>query len=225
MARAFAVFANGGFLVDPHLIGRIEDQEGKPVEQAQPRRICETCEAAGTPPDETQAPRVLSAENRFLMTHMMGDVVRAGTARAAMAIGRQDLAGKTGTTNEFKDAWFAGFQSEAVSVAWVGFDEPATLGAGEAGGRAALPIWIEHMRDVLRDQPEKHPVPPPNVVVRYVRPESGALASDSDPGAIREFFIAGIEPLPALEEGPLLPVGGGEPGRLPPRPSATEELF
>jgi penicillin-binding protein 1A len=155
---------------------------------------------------------------------MMGDVIRAGTARAAAAIGRQDLAGKTGTTNEFKDAWFAGFQREVVSVAWVGFDEPATLGAGEAGGRAALPIWIEHMRDMLKDKPEQVPAPPPGVVVRYVRPESGALASDADPSAVREFFIAGIEPLPSLEELPALPVGAGI-GSGAPRSSATEELF
>lgn len=227
MARGFAVFANGGFLVDPYLVERVEDQEGRVIEQTTPRRVCETCDAAAVPApaDEAHAPRVLSAENRFLMTQMMGDVIRAGTGRAAMALGRQDLAGKTGTTNEFKDAWFAGFQSDIVSVAWVGFDEPATLGAGEAGGRAALPVWIEHMRDVLKDKPERTPLQPPNVVVRYVRPESGALASDADPAAVREYFIAGIEPLPALEEAPLLPVGGGEPGRPPPRPSATEELF
>jgi penicillin-binding protein 1A len=226
MARAFAVFANGGFLVEPYIVEHVEDQDGKPVEQAQPRRVCETCDSGiGLAPDDTHAPRVLSAENRFLMTHMMGDVIRTGTGRAAMALGRQDLAGKTGTTNEFKDAWFAGFQREVVSVAWVGFDEPATLGAGEAGALAALPIWIEHMRDLLKDKTEQALVPPPNVVVRYVRPESGALTSDTDPSAIREFFIAGIEPLPALEEAPPLPVGGGEPGREAPRPSATEELF
>jgi penicillin-binding protein 1A len=226
MARAFAVFANGGFLVDPYIVARVEDQEGNPVAQAQPRRACEDCEA--TPVSgagEALAPRVLSPENRFLMTNMMGDVIRSGTARAALVLGRQDLAGKTGTTNDFKDAWFAGFQSEIVSVAWAGFDEPAPLGPAEAGGRVALPIWIEHMRDMLKQRPENLALPPPNVVVRYVRPDTGALASDTDPGAIREFFITGIEPLPALYELPAPPVESGEPVSSRPRPSATEGLF
>ncbi len=148
MAAGYAVFANGGYKINPYLISKITDTNGKVLVQAAP-------EKAG---DENN--RVIDERNAFLMDSMMKDVVRFGTATKAMSLKRTDLAGKTGTTNDSVDAWFAGYQSKLVGIAWMGFDQPKNLGNRETGGGLALPIWIGYMQKALKDIPiEERPIP------------------------------------------------------------------
>ena len=142
MVGGYSVFANGGYRIKPYFIQRIEDSKGNILFQEKPVRAKENAEKA------------IDERNAYLMTGMMRDVVRYGTATAAMKLGRGDLAGKTGTTNDFLDAWFGGYNSELVTVAWVGFDQPKTLGRNETGGSVALPIWISYMGAVLKGVPE-----------------------------------------------------------------------
>jgi penicillin-binding protein 1A len=152
MARAYAVFANGGYLVQPYFIQKVVDDRGNPIGVAQPRQ-------AGD-----EALRVIDARNAFIMDSMMQDVTRYGTAASASRLGRRDLAGKTGTTNDFVDAWFCGYQPGLVGVAWIGFDQPRTLGKNQTGGRIALPIWIDFMAKSLKAVPEVARVVPEGVV-------------------------------------------------------------
>ena len=148
MAGAYAVFANGGYKINPYLISKITDSNGKVLVQAHP-------DQAG---DENN--RVIDERNAFLMDSMLKDVVRYGTAAKAMVLKRPDLAGKTGTTNDSFDAWFAGYQAKLVGIAWIGFDQPKNLGNRETGGGLALPIWIGYMQRALKDIPiEERPVP------------------------------------------------------------------
>lgn len=148
MAGAYAVFANGGYKVNPYLISKITDSEGKIIAQAKP----------DTAADE--ANRVIDERNAFLMDSMLRDVVRFGTATKALSLKRPDIAGKTGTTNDSIDAWFAGYQSKIVGVAWMGYDQPRNLGNRETGGGLALPIWITYMQRALRDIPiMERPIP------------------------------------------------------------------
>ena len=138
MVGGYSVFANGGFRVKPYFIQRIEDSKGNVLFAEKPVRANENAE------------KVIDERNAYIMTNMMRDVVRYGTATAAMKLGRGDLAGKTGTTNDFLDAWFGGYNAELVAVAWVGYDQPKTLGRNETGGSVALPIWISYMGAVLK---------------------------------------------------------------------------
>jgi len=119
------------------------------------------------------APRVVRPENVFIMTSIMRDVIKKGTGRRAQVLKRDDIGGKTGTTNDYKDAWFSGFNQDVVATAWVGFDQPETLGRGEAGSRAALPIWIDYMKTALKDSPEKPLEVPEGIVSVMVDPETG----------------------------------------------------
>jgi penicillin-binding protein 1A len=203
MTSAYAVFASGGFQVEPYFVTRIEDADHNLLFQASPALACDDCvapakpkTAASTepaPPTARAAARKLSPEISFLMTSMMRDVVREGTGRAAMVLNRNDLAGKTGTTNEYRDGWFVGFNSDLVATAWIGFDQPAPLGRGEAGGRVALPIWIDYMREALQGVPERPLPQPQNIVTANVNPDTGALAEVGDPDAIVEYFVKGSE--------------------------------
>ncbi|OOZ45453.1 penicillin-binding protein 1A [Solemya velum gill symbiont] len=158
MARAYSVFANGGFLVNPFQIVRIEQEGVGTIYRAKPLRACEVC------PADEQAPRTVSAENRYLIYSMMKDVINMGTGKDAKVLGRKDLAGKTGTTNDYKDAWFNGYNESLVAVAWVGLDNSLTLGRREFGGRAALPAWIDYMRVALDGVPETEPQQPEGIV-------------------------------------------------------------
>src|SRR6266704_5592432 len=162
MARAYSVFANGGYLVQPYFIHKIVDDRGNPLALAQPRR-------AGD-----EALRVIAARNAFIMDNMMQDVTRYGTAARAARLGRSDLAGKTGTTNEFVDAWFAGYHPSLVGIAWVGFDQPRTLGKNQTGSIVALPIWVGYMEKALKDVPEAPRAVPPGIVSVPLGPLSGA---------------------------------------------------
>jgi penicillin-binding protein 1A len=191
MARGYAVFANGGFLVDPYIIGRIVDDRGNLLAQAQPR----------TAGDESL--RVLNARNAFIMDSLMRDVVRVGTATRAMVLKRVDLAGKTGTTNDHVDAWFVGYQPTLVGAAWIGFDQPKKLGANETGGFAALPIWIGYMQTALKGVPEMEMRVPEGVVAVRIDPETGLR---DDGGKVSEYFFA--ENVPPIGFGAAAATGG-----------------
>lgn len=161
MARMFSVFANGGFLVDPYFIEKIESNEGEVIFQADPKIACPTCKK--TEEGKNLAPRIISPGINFIMNSMLRDVVKMGTATDAKALGRGDIAGKTGTTNDQRDAWFNGFTPTHVASAWVGFDDFRPLGHYETGGVAALPMWIEYMRTALKGTPVATFVPPSDV--------------------------------------------------------------
>lgn len=172
MARAYSVFANGGFKIEPYLVAKIVDDRGNLLAQAQPQQ-------AG---DENL--RVIDARNAFLMDNMMRDVVRYGTAARAASLGRQDLAGKTGTTNDFIDAWFNGYSPKLVGVAWVGFDQPRKLGNGETGATTSLPIWLGYMSKALKEFPEEAKTIPEGIVSLRVN-EAGQQSSTGRP----EYFL------------------------------------
>ena len=128
------------------------------------------------------------------MNVLMREVIQTGTGRRALSLGRNDLAGKTGTTNNFRDAWFSGFNRDIVSTVWVGFDSPRDLGASESGARAALPIWIDYMEVALQGKPEK-PLPiPENIITAWVHKDTGEAVSVNDSEGFEEFFVMGTEP-------------------------------
>ena len=198
MARAYAVFANGGYLVQPYFILKIVDDRGTPLALANPKR-------AG---DETL--RVLDPRNAFIMDHMMQDVTRYGTGARATRLGRNDLAGKTGTTNEFVDAWFAGYQPNLVGIAWMGFDQPKSLGRNQTGAAVALPIWIGYMDKALKDIPEAPRTVPVGVVSV---PVMGVLGEGRL--APEYFYQEAVPPSEVLQ--PIVPlVAPLGPGETPP---------
>ena len=139
-------------------------------------------------PQPKLAERVISAQNAYLMTSMMRDVVKRGTARRALQLGRKDLAGKTGTTNDQRDAWFSGFNSEIVTISWTGFDNGTPLGSKETGGRASLPLWIDFMRTALKDRPEIPLEQPEGLITVRIDPKTGLLASPKQKNVIFETF-------------------------------------
>lgn len=134
------------------------------------------------------AKQVINPQNMWLMYSMMRDVIQRGTARRALVLGRKDLAGKTGTTNDLKDAWFSGFNRNIVATAWVGFDDNQTLGRHETGAKAALPMWIDFMKVALEGMPDSTPPQPPGLVTVRIDPYTGLLATYDDQEAIFETF-------------------------------------
>jgi len=161
-------------------------------------------------PRTYQAPRVMSRANNFLTVSMMKDVIRRGTARKALALKRQDLAGKTGTTNDYVDAWFTGFNSKVATTVWVGFDDPVTMGRGEAGSRAALPIWVDYMKTGLDGVPEDSSSIPDYIEEAYISRDTGKRTNELDPDAIPEFFtIEELTPEYALIQELSLELGQG----------------
>jgi penicillin-binding protein 1A len=235
VAAGYAVFANGGYRVDPFFIDRIEDASGQVVWHAAPRRVCAQCDggegdaaAAGAPlqvsdtthgeplplkPEEI-APRVISAPNAYVMADMMADVIRRGTGRRALALGRSDLAGKTGTTNEAKDTWFNGFTRNLVATVWVGFDQERPLGESEEGARTALPIWVQFMREALKGVPEQRRPMPDGLVTLRISPETGTLVSAENPDGVPEIFMTAHLPA-AADAGAQGPQG----------PASSEPIF
>jgi penicillin-binding protein 1A len=249
MARGFAVFANGGALVQPYFIDSVGDVSGRVIFQAAPRLACPQCvqqaPAAGEPteavpaqrsdvvddppaqppegdvritplpadgapaatatdspgsdpvPPDRRAPQAISPANAFVMTDMLTDVVQRGTAqRAAAALGRRDIAGKTGTTSDRRDTWFVGYNADLAAAVWIGFDHERSLGESEEGGRTALPMWIYFMQEALRDRPEHRQPEPPGVVRMWVSRESGAPTRANAPGALFETFLEHYAPQP-----------------------------
>jgi penicillin-binding protein 1A len=237
MARAYAVFANGGFLVDPYFVDRIVDRDGKEIYKAQPVVACRHCQqrlledtrvaqsegrgdgaavrASLSPISSAQAasapasvdleaprlaPRALDARTNYLISSLLHDVIRRGTGAGAMVLKRNDLAGKTGSTNDHRDGWFSGYNEDIVASAWVGFDDFTSLGYKEFGAETALPMWISFMRTALKGVPEKPFEMPPGVSTARIDPETGALATADDTHSILEYFKS--EDIARLATGP-----------------------
>jgi penicillin-binding protein 1A len=183
MARAYTVFATGGYKVEPYIVQRIVDDRGNLLAQAQPA-------LAGDP-----NLRVIDPRNAYLMDSMLHDVVRQGTAARANSLGRKDLAGKTGTTNDLVDAWFAGYQPGIVAIAWMGYDQPKKLGNTETGAVAALPIWIDYMARALKDVPEVFMPQPEGIVTAKVIDGT----QKSPEGRVEFFYKENLPPEPPPE--------------------------
>ncbi len=238
LAAGYAVFANGGYRVLPYFIERIEDGAGQVVWHAAPRRVCPQCEqraAAGVPgeqgaqavrvADATQgepaplppaevAPRVITAQNAYVMDDMMADVIKRGTGVRARSLNRSDIAGKTGTTNEAKDTWFNGFTPFLVATVWVGFDQERPLGEAEEGAHTALPIWINFMGEALKGVTEERRAMPDGIVTLRISPENGTLVSAENPNGVPEIFMA--DHLPSAQDAAAVAQGqqaqaSGEP--------------
>jgi len=215
LVSGYAVLANGGYRVMPHFIEKIEDSHGNVIYQANPAIVCKECEkqeltkvsidTATTPiidaandvntePAINTAPRVMEEKNNFIVRSILKDVIRLGTGRKALSMGRRDIAGKTGTTNDQKDAWFSGFSSQLVTTAWVGFDKHKPLGSRETGASAALPMWIAFMSKALKGVSEQQQQMPQGLVTVKIDPETGFLAAQGQADAIFETFRPAFVP-------------------------------
>ena len=199
MAAGYAVFANGGYRVEPYLIERIESSEGTVLFQADPPRACSDCwyryggAAARTAPLTESASihvaeRVIDPRIAFQMSSLLRDVIDDGTGRRAQALGRQDVVGKTGTTNDIRDSWFCGYQKELVAVTWMGFDAFEPLGRGEHGGRAALGIWMDFMAAALDGKPEATLDAPPGLARVRIDRRLGTETASTGPETVEEWI-------------------------------------
>jgi len=216
--------------VSSYYIDRVEDANGKVLQQATPALACFEC---GRPTDPTLArsattaaasratqmdeaprdgktmilpknlaPQVIRPQVAYLLADMMKDVIRRGTGVRARSLNRDDIAGKTGTTNDHHDAWFNGFNGDLVTSVWTGFDQDRSLGDGEEGAHVAVPTWTYFMHEALAGAP-KHGVPVPDGIVTVrISPETGLLASADNPNGIMEKFIEGNLPKSEVYEGP-----------------------
>jgi penicillin-binding protein 1A len=245
LATAYAAFANGGYRVDHYFIERVTTADGELLYEARPA-ICAECNTPPeTPPPAEQeeieelvadatelyppqhaAERVITARNAYLVTDMMRDnVVRGSGASARRELGRNDLAGKTGTTNEGRDTWFVGFNANVIGAAWVGFDDQnRPLGGSEQGSRTALPMWTGFMREALAGTQERLLPRPPGIVEYRIDPTTGLIASDRRLDSIFEKFD--IDHVPEREPDDVFvsPLNALEPG-IESRPSSTEPIF
>lgn len=196
----YAAFANGGYLVSPWFIDEI-DVNGQPV--ALPDDAGDAFKHSNSRLNHSDPEdfRIIEASTAFIINDILADVIRRGTGRRAQALGRNDLAGKTGTTNQQRDAWFSGYNRDLVATAWVGFDQPAPLGRSEYGGTAALPIWIDFMREALHDKPESSPSRPDSVVRVLIDPQTGLQAYDGQSDAVNEYFTENSVPKRATPPG------------------------
>jgi penicillin-binding protein 1A len=246
MADGFAVFANGGSLVTPYLVERVFAADGSVLEESTPKIACGHCGAPSLiggppvavaggargvlhaadvggglppPPEEQRAPRVISEANAWIITDLLRDVIRRGTGQRARALGRGDIAGKTGTTNDGRDAWFSGFNPDLVATAWIGFDQERPLGADEEGARTALPMWIYFMREALAGRPERRLPMPDGVVTARVSADAGTLGDAAVPASEFEYFLA--DHLPPGVEGST----GTGVRNVPPAQKYEEPIF
>ncbi len=257
IASGYAVIANGGYRVEPHIVQRIEHVRDGVVYEAKPATVCRNCDAKPQSEEETpeeeespqlipatparltilseqagfnpggkplsapeplpQAERVFDPRTMYILDSMLKDVIVRGTGRRARVLERADIAGKTGTTNGPRDAWFGGYSPDMVTVSWVGFDQNTSLGRGEYGGVAALPIWIDFMAEALAGKPENHMPQPDGIVTVRINPETGRRARPGDSNAIFEIFRA--EDAPPLESGSSGEDDRSDSDRLP------DELF
>ena len=232
MASAYCVFANGGYKIEPYLIETIATRDGEILYQAEPVSVCRVCiEQEDDPVDNLPdndssdeellsdespsldqpvkksiyAKRVVDERNIWIMNSITRDVIKHGTGRRALVLKRQDMSGKTGTTNDQRDAWFYGYNADIVGVAWTGFDKFQPLGSRETGARAALPTWVEYMKTVLDGVPE-HALPePPGLVYSRISKITGKLAQPNDPDAMFEVFRTEHAPS-ALNDDTQVPV-------------------
>lgn len=210
MAGAYSVFANGGYRVKPYIIDKVVDSRGNVLEQSKPL-------LAGQ-----GAARVIDGRNAFIMNSMLQDVVRLGTATRARSLGRSDLAGKTGTTNNQIDAWFAGYSPKHVAITWMGYDKPKSLGSLETGGKAALPIWIDYMRSALKGVPEVTPEMPAGVNAIRIDPATGMRVKEGEEGIVEYFYHEFPPPEPEESIFSIIP-GFPIPGHGSPPPMEKQD--
>ncbi len=246
IATGWSVFANGGYKVTPYLIDKIESRNGDTLFVANPPSVPNTVaardglaapanggitiepapgaaptDAATAPPTPAVAERVVDGRTTYILTSMLQDVIKRGTGRRALALGRTDLAGKTGTTNESKDAWFSGYNADYITTVWTGYDQPESLGRREYGGTVALPIWMSYMGGALKDKPAHTQAEPEGILSLRIDPISGRAAAPGTPNAYFELFKSEDTP-PSMNE-----LGNGvAPGSpLPADESAPIDLF
>lgn len=227
MAAAFSGIANGGYHVTPWYIDHISSRNGEELFKANPKKACPRCEQAArealenpapteitgsgetievTPPPPPYVPnfpvaaRVMSSRASFQIQSILRDVVLRGTGRAALSLGRSDIGGKTGTTNDAKDAWFAGFGGDLVAVTWLGFDQPKTLGKVEFGGYAALPLWNSFMAKALKGVPERLPAAPAGLTPVFTNLDTGRRTHEGDPRGYTEWIQSELLGPEALED-------------------------
>jgi penicillin-binding protein 1A len=241
MAGGYATFANGGYKVTPYFIDRVVTADGEVLYETKPL-VCPDCntppetpreiapaepelvaDATELYPKQRVAPRAISAQNAYLVADMLHGVVASGGSNLARReLGRNDLGGKTGTTNEGVDTWFVGFNANIVGAAWVGFDSNRPLGVSEQGARTALPMWIDFMREALAGTAERRPRRPPGIVEYRINPTTGLIAPDGAPNTIFERFD--IDNVPEREESTFSsPLDTFEPG-VPSLPSGNPFL-
>jgi penicillin-binding protein 1A len=224
MVNAYAVFANGGWRVQPHIVSQVLDLNGKVIFEPRYPEVCAACPqpapgpnqasepdaepgsleellAGGTEPSIVPAERVIDERIAYIMTSMLKDVIRRGTGTRARSLERDDLAGKTGTTNEAADTWFNGFNPSIVTTVWVGFPSHSPLGRREYGSNNPLPIWIEYMQVALREIPEETLPVPAGVVTIKIDPRTGRVASPTQQDAIFEYFLQEHAPQPEPTSG------------------------
>ncbi len=220
MARGYTVFANGGFRVRPYFIRKVVDEHGKTVWRAHPLIVPPPL---GTPAAVTGTPRyavqAISPQNAFIMTSMMQSVIRSGTGQLALSLKRIDLAGKTGTSNHERNAWFSGFSPYLETTTWMGFPVPKSLGHYEVGAHAALPMWVQYMGAVLAGRPDTPFPEPSGIVTATINRDTGLICQPSNPKAMREYFIKGTVP------GKATTGTGGPPVPLPPQNVRSSGLF
>lgn len=213
LARGLATFANGGYLVKPYMIAKVVQDNTQVIQQAQPQKACFLCNAQGVADGskmgipEARAPQVITPQNAYLINSAMKSVITSGTGAAANVLGRHDLAGKTGTTNDQNDAWFSGFNSKILTVAWLGFDQPRST--YEYGAQAALPIWISFMRQALKGMPESNLPRPPGIVSVRINADTGQATDASDSDAIFELFRKQYAPTLSQSSTPASSVDSG----------------
>lgn len=236
IAEGWSVFASGGYKTTPYLIERIEDRTGKQLFNANPAQtpasIAQRAEQSSAlplsvgeqpiPAEPVLAEQIIDGRTAYIMTSMLQDVIKRGTGRRAMALGRDDLAGKTGTTNESKDSWFSGYNADYITTVWAGFDQPESLGRNEYGGTVALPIWMSYMAAALKDKPSHLLAEPEGLLTLRIDPLSGRAATPDRPDAYFELFKSEDSPPPMSELEP----GMGIPGSpLPADEAAPIDLF
>ncbi len=216
MATAYSVFANGGHLITPHLIREVRRDDTVLETRSYPV-VCEECveeqerlaltlgsDTETDPEQQAQqyAQRVLDKDNAWLIHTMLQDVIRRGTGSKARALERSDIAGKTGTTNEAADTWFNGYNPNLATSVWVGFSDYRPLGPREYGSTTPLPIWIDYMREALRDSPIISLEQPETVVSLKIDPETGLAARPGQPNALFEYFLEDFQPERSVDESP-----------------------
>ena len=242
IATGWSTFANGGYKITPFIIDKIESRNGENLFTANPASVPGNTAASDgiaapasdsftvdATPGEAPAPavqtplvaeRIVDGRTTYILTSMLQDVIKLGTGRRALSLGRTDLAGKTGTTNESKDAWFSGYNADYVTTVWTGFDQPESLGRREYGGTVALPIWINYMGAALKGKPAHTQSEPEGILSLRVDPVSGRAASPGTPNAYFELFKSEDTP-PSVNE-----LGGSAPGSpLPADEAAPIDLF
>ncbi|CAN7418712.1 penicillin-binding protein 1A [Pseudomonas sp. LjRoot71] len=235
IAEGWSTFANGGYKVEPYLIERIEDRNGKQLFNASPAQTPAGIEQRAQqsnaalivgdqplPAEPIQAEQIIDGRTAYIMTSMLQDVIKRGTGRRAMAMGRDDLAGKTGTTNESKDSWFSGYNADYITTVWAGFDQPESLGRNEYGGTVALPIWMSYMGAALKDKPSHLLPEPEGLLTLRVDPHSGRAATPDTPDAYFELFKSEDSPPPMGEFDPGMSIPGSP---LPADEAAPLDLF